>query len=180
MMALDAQILLGALGIFLLRIIGVSVSTVRVLITVQGRRFVSSVLGFFEALVFAVALGSVVSQLDNLWNLMAYCLGFAVGTYVGMWIEQKFIVNYVTINVISAHQAHEIAAYVRKAGFGATEAWGQGAEGIVGSVRIVVQRRDVQRVVNCVNEIDADAFVTMDETRSVRHGWLPSGRSGRV
>lgn len=176
----DMQLILGALAIFFLRIIGVSISTVRVLITVQGKRFISSVLGFFEALVFAVALGSVVSQLDNLWNLLAYCLGFAVGTYVGMWLEQRFIVNYVTVSVVSAHKAHQIADAVRKAGFGATEAWGQGAQGLVGSVRIVIQRRDVTKVIECVNAIDEDAFVTLDETRAVRHGWLTTPGRGRA
>ncbi len=179
-MPVDAQLLLGALGIFALRIVGISIATIRVLITVQGRRFVSSFLGFFEALVFAVALGSVVNELDNVVNLMAYCLGFAVGTYVGMWMEEKFIVNYVTIHVVSPHNAHPIADAVRKAGFGATEAWGQGAKGLVGSVRIVVLRRDVRRVITCVNEVDPEAFITMDETRAVRHGWLTTTPRGRA
>ena len=179
-MTVDTQLLLGALGIFALRILGISISTVRVLITVQGRRFVSSFLGFFEALVFALALGSVVNELNNLLNLMAYCLGFAVGTYVGMWIEEKFIVNYVTIMAVSPHNAHQIADAVREAGFGATEAWGQGAKGLVGSVRIVVLRRDVQKVIACVNRVDPDAFVTLDETRAVRHGWLMGPGRGRA
>jgi len=175
-MAVEAQIL-GALGIFALRILGVSISTVRLLITVQDRRLLSSVLGFFEALIFAVALGSVVSQLDNLWNLTAYCLGFAVGTYVGMLLEARFVTNFATINIVSARCAHEIAERVRQAGFGATEMAGQGGSGQVGSVRIVVKHQDVQRVLDCVNEVDARAFITLDETRAVRHGYLPDGRS---
>ncbi|GAB4570807.1 MAG: hypothetical protein Kow0077_05850 [Anaerolineae bacterium] len=176
-MSVDVQLLLGAGAIFLLRILGVSISTVRLLIMVQGRRLLSAALGFLEALVFTVALGSVVSQLSNLWYLTAYCLGFAVGTYLGMWLESRFITNFVTVNVVSTHNAHVIAEAVRKAGFGATEAWGQGAQGLVGQVRIVVLRRDVPRVVDIVNAQDENAFITFDETRAVRHGWLPAGRS---
>jgi uncharacterized protein YebE (UPF0316 family) len=176
-MTLDGQVLLGALAIFALRILGVSVSTLRILITVQGRRLLSSVMGFFEALVFAVALGSVVTELGNLWNLTAYCLGFAVGTYVGMMLENKLITNFVTVNVISPHNAHHIATAVREAGFGATETWGQGAEGLVGAVRIVCNRRDLTNVLEVINKVDADAFVTLDETRAVRHGFLRLGRS---
>ncbi len=175
-MALETQ-LLGALGIFALRILGVSISTVRMLITVRGRRLLSSFLGFFEALIFAVALGSVVSQLDNLWNLIAYCLGFAVGTYIGMLLEARFVTNFATVNVVSAQCAHQIAERVRKAGFGATEMTGQGVSGLVGAVRIVVRHRDIQRVIDCVNEVDPRAFITLDETRAVRHGYLPDGRS---
>ena len=68
-MTLDGQVLLGALAIFALRILGVSVSTLRILITVQGRRLLSCVMGFFEALVFAVALGSVVTALSEFYRV---------------------------------------------------------------------------------------------------------------
>ena len=171
-MTLDTQILLGALAIFGLRIFGVAISTVRMLIMVQGRRLFSSALGFLESLVFAVAIGSVVTQLDNLWNMLAYCVGFAVGTYVGMMLETRFITNFLTVNIVSAHEAHRIADAVREVGFGATEGWGQGAEGLVGSVRVVVQRRDVKHVVEVVSKVDAGAFVTVDETRAVSHGYI--------
>lgn len=171
-MTIDSQIVIGALIIFALRILGVAISTVRMLILVQGRKGLSSVLGFFETLVFALAIGPVVNELNNIWNLMAYSGGFAVGTYVGMMIEARFIVNFVTVTAVSAHDSHKIADAIREAGHGATEAWGQGADGLVGSVRTVLRRREVQRVVKVINEIDPDAFVTMDETRAVRHGYV--------
>jgi uncharacterized protein YebE (UPF0316 family) len=171
-LTLDTQILLGALAIFGLRIFGVAISTVRMLIMVQGRRVWSSALGFLESLVFAVAIGSVVTQLDNVWNMLAYCGGFAVGTYVGMMLETRFIINFLTVNIVSAHEAHRIAKAVREVGFGATEGWGQGADGLVGSVRVVVQRRDVKRVVDAVSQVDPGAFITLDETRAVSHGYI--------
>lgn len=171
-MTLTSEMVLGFLGIFGLRILGVSISTVRMLILIQGRRSLSAFLGFFESLVFAMALGSVVTQLDNIPNLLAYCLGFAAGIYVGMWLEQKFIVNFVTVNVVSLKLAHHIAETVREAGYGATETWGQGAEGIVGAVRIVCQRKEVQQVLNHVTGVDEDAFITLDETRGIRHGYV--------
>ncbi len=175
-MTLDSGVLLGALLIFALRVLGVSIATVRMLITVRGRLLLSVVMGFFEALVFAVAIGKVVTQLDNFWYMMAYCGGFALGTYIGMVIEARFLTNFVTVNVVSPHKAHEIAAAVRQSGFGATEGWGQGAEGVVGWVRIVVLRRDARKIIDCVNAVDEGAFITMDETRAVRHGYLRTGR----
>jgi len=169
---LDTQILLGALVIFGLRIFGVAISTVRMLIMIQGRRLWTVLLGFLESLVFAVAIGSVVTQLGNLWNMLAYCGGFAVGIYVGMLLEARLITNFLTVNIVSAHEAHRIAEVVREEGFGATEGWGQGADGLVGSVRVVVQRRDVKRVVEVVSLVDAGAFITLDETRAVSHGFI--------
>jgi uncharacterized protein YebE (UPF0316 family) len=168
----EGQVLLGALAIFGLRIFGIAISTVRMLIMVQGRRFWSSVLGFLEALVFAVAIGGVVNELDNFWNMLAYCGGFSVGTYLGMVLEDWVITSFVSVNIVSKEHAHAVAEAIRKAGFGATESWGQGAVGMVGLVRAVVNRRDVPRVVECVNAIDPQAFVTLDETRGVMRGFL--------
>ena len=78
-----------------------------------------------------------------------------------------------TVNIVSAHDAHRIAEAVRESGFGATEGWGQGAGGMVGSVRVVVQRRDVKPVVDVVSRVDPGAFITLDETRAVSHGFVP-------
>lgn len=176
-MTIDTSILLGALAVFALRLIGVSIATVRMLILVQGRKLLSSALGFFESLVFAVAIGSVVTQLDNVWNLLAYCGGFAVGTYLGMALESRFVTNFLTINVVSVERASQIAEAVRAAGFGATESRGRGAKGEVGSVRVVTRRREVQSVVDIVTRIDPEAFITLDETRAMRHGYLRAGRA---
>lgn len=175
-MDLDTTILLGALAIFALRVVAVTISTVRMLILVQGRRFLSTVMGFFESLLFAVALGGVVTQLDNVWNLMAYSLGFATGTYLGMVLEARVVTNFLTVNIISPKHAHKIAEAIRAAGFGATEMIGVGADGMVGSVRAVVRRSESRQVLDVVNRIDGDAFVTLDETRAIRHGWLRAGR----
>lgn len=175
-MSVDSQIVIGAFVIFLLRVVGMSVSTLRMLVMIQGRRLVSIALGFIESLLFAVALGAVVTQLDNIWNLLAYCLGFSAGIYVGMLVEGRVIVNFMTVNIVSPEQAEKIADAIRQLGFGATISWGQGVAGQVGSVRVVCQRRDVKSVTVCVQQIDGDAFITLDETRAVRHGYLPAHR----
>ena len=81
--------LLGALLIFCLRLIGVSVGTVRMLMAVRGRRLVAGVMGFFEVTIFLVAISQVLTNIGNWWNVLGYAGGFAVGTILGMTIEKK-------------------------------------------------------------------------------------------
>ena len=166
------QVLLGALLIFILRVLGVTLSTVRLLLMTRGMKVISSVLGFFEVLVYALAIGKVVQDLNNLPYLMSYCLGFSVGTLLGMWLEGRMAIGFATLWVISPGQSHEVAEAIRAAGYGATESIARGKDGIVGTVKVVVRRRDVETVCTTVRSIAPDAFVTVEETRRVQRGYL--------
>lgn len=168
--------LLVAAAIFFLRVIGNMITTVRLVTIVHNQRLGALVLGVLESLVFALALGSVVTNLDNLWNLGAYSFGYAIGGYLGMILEQRLVQRFVRVLIISPTRAHEMATAIREAGFGATESTGMGARGSVGSVTVVVGHRDVGRLSRIVHTIDRDAFVTIDELRSISRGYFRMAR----
>ncbi len=169
---MDPDTLLTAGGIFLLRVVGNMLTTVRLVLIVRGQKLSSAGLAVIETLIFAIALGSVVSNLTNVWNLGAYSVGFAVGGYLGMTLEQRLIQRFVSVHVISPRYSHEIAIAIRQAGFGATETYGQGAEGQVGAVTAVVTHRDVDAVVGVVKTVDPKAFVMLEELRGISQGYF--------
>jgi uncharacterized protein YebE (UPF0316 family) len=176
-MTLD--VLLGTLLIFALRVLGVALSTIRVLLMTRGMKQASAVLGFFEVLVYAVAIGKVVQDLTNLPYLLSYCLGFSVGTLVGMWLEERMAIGYATIRVISPGRGHTVVEAIRRAGHGATEDREMGKDGAVNTVTVVVRRRDVDDVCEIVRDVSPNAFVTIEETRAVQHGYLRATRHAR-
>lgn len=167
---MDLETLAVAGGIFVLRVIGNVITTLRLVLIVRGEKLWSSIAGTIEALIFAVALGGVVSSLDNIWNLTAYSVGYGVGGYVGLVIEGRLVTRFVSVRIISQKRAHDIAVAVREAGYGATESLGQGAAGTVGTVTVVVRHRQVNDVVRVANQIDPAAFVTMEELRGIERG----------
>lgn len=169
---MDFEIVLAAGGIFVLRVVGNMFTTLRLVMIVRGQKVFSAALGVMESLVFAVALGSVVSNLDNVWNLAAYSAGYAVGGYLGMTLEERLIQRFISIQAVSMRRAHDIACAIREAGFGATESWGEGAEGHHGMVTIVVGHQLVQAVVKIVEEVDPKAFITTSELRGIAHGYF--------
>jgi uncharacterized protein YebE (UPF0316 family) len=173
------EILLAALLIFLLRVVGISLSTVRVLLTMRGRKMWSAVLGFFEVLVYVLALGQVVQNLSNVWNILAYCLGFSVGTVVGMWIEERLAIGYATVRVISVEHAPAVAEAIRGAGHGATEGLAHGSQGMVGTVKTVVRRKEVVPICQLIQKVDPQAFVTVEETQTVQRGYIRLARQER-
>ena len=95
-----------------------------------------------------------------------------MGGYLGLVAEQRLITRYVAAQIISPQYSHEIAEAVREAGFGATEGWGQGASGVVGSVTVVVIHRQLDQLLSVVHRVDSAAFVTMEELRGVSKGYI--------
>jgi uncharacterized protein YebE (UPF0316 family) len=164
------EILLGAVLIFCLRLIDVSMGTVRILIAVRGRRLLAGVIGFFEITIFLVAISQVVTNIGNWWNVVAYAAGFATGTIVGMTIENRLAIGLAEVNIVSMGMGTEIAEALREEGYGATEFLGAGQANIVDTVRTVVRRREVPSVMALASALDDEAFVTVSEMKSAYGG----------
>lgn len=171
------NVVLGSLLIFVVRVISIALSTVRVLIMGRSNRLIVAVIAFIEALTFALTFGVVASNLSNVWYLVSYSGGFAAGTWVGTSIEEWLGQGYQTIHIVSVSNSLQIAKKIRDAGFGATRTSGEGTTGTVGMIFVVARRKNVPQIVKVVTDIDPKAFVTIGEARSVARGYLGYGRS---
>ena len=165
---------LEALLIFALRLLGLTIGTLATLMTVQGRRFYAVVTNSLSALVYVVAIGRVVANLNNVWNILAYCLGVAAGTLVGMLWEQRMALGFAEVRFICAGTGDELAEKLREAGFGVTELYGHGRENAVGIVQAIVPRKNVDAVLAVGKSVDENAIVTVTEARIVRHAYWES------
>ena len=103
------EILLGALLIFCLRFIDVSMGTVRLLMAMRGRRLVAGLIGFIEVSIYVVAISQVVTNIGNWWNVLGYAGGFAMGTIVGITIEKMLAIGLAEVNIISMGMCMHIA-----------------------------------------------------------------------
>ncbi len=172
---LTSQVLFGALFIFALRVIGITISTVRVLIMMRGKKAAAFVAGFFEVLTYVVAIAEVVNNLDNVWNVLGYCLGFSVGTLLGMMVDERTATGFTNIRIISRYKAQSIIEAIHEAGHGATVGWGHGRGGTVGMIVAVVRRKETYLICDIVETIDPNAFITIEDARSVRRGHMQIG-----
>ena len=164
----------GPLLIFVLRIFDVSLSTLRILLSMRNQRVLVPIIGFFEVLIWIFAVGSAIRNLESMWHVLGYAGGFATGNIVGLWIEGKLAIGLATLRIISRAGGVEMAEALRERGYGVTEFFGQGREGRVEIVYTAVARREIPRVLDEVARWDPDAFVTVEEPREVRRGWMHS------
>jgi uncharacterized protein YebE (UPF0316 family) len=157
--------------IFLLRVGDMTLDTLRVLVVMRGRKGIAWVLGFFQALIFVVAIGSVLSNLDNPLNVLGYAAGFATGNVLGMWIEERLAIGHVQVSIVSPRLGNAIAERLRAEGYGITEIPARGRDGAVSLLSASVLRKHVDKIHKLVNEIDPNAFVTAEDVRPVRRGF---------
>jgi uncharacterized protein YebE (UPF0316 family) len=162
----------GPLIIFGLRIVDVSLSTLRMLLAMRGGKTIAPIIGFFEVLLWIIAVGSAVRHLDSPLHLLGYAGGFATGTYVGLRIEEKIAFGMALVRVVSQHGGVELAEALRERGFGVTEQAGYGRDGRVEILYAALRRRDLPAVYEEVQTWDPEAFVTVEEPRAIHRGWM--------
>ena len=169
---MDTATLLWALGIFIARVVSVSLGTLRILLNVRGHKFLAAFIGFFEVLIFVLVIGRVVQDIGNVWNVLAYAGGFSIGSLVGALIEEKMALGYGIVRIVSRDKGHLIAQALRDAGYGVTDIHGEGLSGPVSILNVVTRRRDVPAVVELANRLDDQAFITVEGASRVYRGYL--------
>ncbi|SDZ08806.1 Uncharacterized protein YebE, UPF0316 family [Proteiniborus ethanoligenes] len=174
------EAILGYLFIFGARIVDVSMSTIRMLMVVQGRRKQAAIIGFFEVIVYIVALNRVVNGLTNPGNLLAYALGYASGNFIGSYIEEKIALGNLTAQVILKDVANNsekeisIIDELRANGFGVTVIVGQGKEGPKSILNIGLKRKDLDKLHKLLANLDKEAFITVSTTKLISGGYFPN------
>ena len=163
----------GALLIFGLRLTDVPIGTLKTVLMVRGMRMAATLLGLLEVTVWITAMGKVMGQLDNPWNVAGYALGYSAGTWLGMWIESRLAFGSVEVHTISMTKSKELADFIRSAGYGVTRFQGFGESGPVCIVGTIVERKHLDGLLKRIREIDPNAFVTVDGTRKVIGGYRP-------
>ena len=159
------------LAIFLLRVGDMSLDTMRILFVIRSRRIPAWILGFLQSTVWVIAITSVLSNLDNLWNIVAYGSGFATGNVIGMALEEILAIGHSHVRIISSRMGSAIVEALRGAGYAATEVAGRGKDGTVAVISTSVRRRDIAKVQKEISQIDPQAFVTVEDIRPLNRGF---------
>jgi uncharacterized protein YebE (UPF0316 family) len=148
--------------IVLARITDVSLDTIRMVSVIQGRRLFAATLGFFQATVFICAVAKVLLNVDQPVYAVAYGLGFAAGTYLGMVIEQRLAFGKQLVFLLTA-KGSELANVLRAGDYRVAEIKGNTPEGDRTILCVEIARRDAQKLIRLASAIDVRcAFIVHD------------------
>ncbi len=160
-----------ALLIFSLRILDVSLGTLRTLAVVQGHLKASMVLGFFEILVWVTAISQAVLRLpDSPVLALAYAGGFAAGNACGIMLDRHLAVGSCVVRIITGADENRVAGRLRELGRVVTTFRGRGHDGERTLLFTTCTRRDLETIVKSAREVDPALFYTVERFTRADHG----------
>jgi uncharacterized protein YebE (UPF0316 family) len=162
--------------IFSTRICDVTLDTLRIIYVSRGLKFLAASIGFIEVLIWLFAITQIFKNLTNPLYYVAYAGGFAMGNFVGIFIEERMAIGTVVIRAITQKDATELIALLRSAGYGVTHVDAHGAQGPVKVIFTIVKRKDVDHVLGIIKSKNPLAFYTVEDVRSVREGVFQPSR----
>lgn len=160
----------------------VSFFTIRMILTLKGYRYMAASISMIEIVIYVVGLGLVLDNLDKIQNLIAYAVGYGIGVIVGMKIEEKLAIGYITVNVITAdYKNNDLSNKIREKGFGVTDWMAQGLEGDRMALQILTPRKYELKLYDTIKQLDPKAFIIAYEPKTIHGGfWVKSVKKGRL
>jgi len=166
--------------IFFARICDVTIGTMRIIFVSKGHRNIAPFLGFFEVFIWILAIGQIMSHLNNFRCYIAYAAGFATGNYIGMLVEEKLAMGTLIIRIITPKDATELLDNLHNLGFGATSIDATGRDGKVNIIYTIVNRKQLKNVEEVILKFNPHAFYSMEDLRTVKNGILSGKMSSEI
>ena len=165
--------------IFMARICDVSINTIRIIYMLGGRRYTSTILGFFESLIWLLAISQIFKHLDNWVCYVAYPAGFASGIFVGMLMEERIAYGKVIVRIITRKDVIQLIQFLNANGFRYTKVVAEGPDGHENLVFTVLQRERLDDLLKKLKEILPTAFYTIEKVKAAAEsGALPEEKGG--
>lgn len=164
--------LLAGLFVFTMRVIDMSLDTLRLLFVMRGRKFLAGGIGVIQATVFILAVSTVLRGPLDPFTVAGYALGFGAGVIIGMLAEQRLALGHAMLRVYSPASGPAIAEALRAARFAVTEFTAHGRDGEITVINSAIARRDIGKTQDIIKQIDPGAFITVDEIQPLQRGYF--------
>ena len=160
--------------IFFVRILDVSLGTVRMIITVKGNKLVASLIGFFEILVWFLIVKEALNTTEtSIFIALSYSLGYATGTYIGGILSDKFVSGTLSVQVILSNNNHKIVDKIREEGFAVSVVNVEGKEDHDKYMLFMeIDKKKINQLKYLIKSLDSKAFVAVNETKMVENGFF--------
>jgi len=165
--------------IVLSRIADQTIGTLRLVYLSKGYKGLAPIMGFFEVLIWIIAVSQIFQQLDNYFYYFAYALGFALGNYLGLRIEEKLSLGKVVIRVFPKSNTDEIVNELSDKRYGLTIMDAYGTRGPVKVIFSIINRKNLDDFLQTIRKFDDHTFYTIEDVRTSAEGVFPLAEKRR-
>ena len=161
---MSASVALTCVLIVLARVTDVSLDTVRTASIVQGRRVFSAALGFFEALIYIAVVAQVLRDFDHPVYAIAYGAGYALGTYLGIVVEQHLAFGTQLAWFVTS-KGGAMSEALDGAGYPVARVEGRARRDDVSIFYVEVPRRRTRQLMLMARSADGACFCAVNDLR---------------
>ena len=167
------------LFIFFARILDVSINTIRIIYVLAGKKYIATILGFFESLIWLLAIRQIFNHLDNMYSYIAYPAGFACGILVGMKIEERIALGKLIIRIISKESITPFKNYLIENDLRFSLIQSEGAAGEECILFTVIKREQLSELEDVLRKHVPNAFYTVESVKAANEAGLMPERPSR-
>ncbi|MBN1184516.1 MAG: DUF2179 domain-containing protein [Bacteroidales bacterium] len=153
--------------IFAARIVDVTIDTLRIVYITKGNKILAPVLGFFQILIWLIAITRIMKNIDNIACYFAYAAGFAAGNYIGLILEEKFAMGIQMIRIVTQVDASQLINKLHSNGLSTTSVEADSNQGKVHIIFLIVQRTRINSIITLIKLFNPKAFYSIEDIRSV-------------
>ncbi len=153
--------------IFFARVCDVSLDTIRIINVNQNNRWVAALLGFFQVMIWLLAVKQVMQNLNNFYYYFFYAGGFAAGNFIGLMIQEKLVKGIVLIRVISSQGLSLLADQLMMLDIQSTQMEGVAHDQTQKTFLMlaIVNRKRAQQVVDTIERTYPGVFYSVQDIR---------------
>ncbi|MBF8984726.1 DUF2179 domain-containing protein [Lutibacter sp. B2] len=158
--------------IIIIQLLYVPMLTLRTICMVKNLKLFTAIFGFAESLIYIFGLAIVLSGEQKAIEMIVYSFGFAMGLVVGIYVEQKLAIGFLSIQVNINHMNTDLIDILRNQGFGVTVYSVEGKLGERKKLDILTKRKRESELIKLVYQYEPEAFIIAYEPKMFRGGYL--------
>lgn len=159
--------------IFIARMSDVTLATLRNIFLSKSVKYIVPFLGFIEVLIWLLAISQIMRNLHNPVCFLAYALGYSLGIFVGIKIEERLALGLQIMRIFTHQGPDELRQILTQHDYGVTVIDAHGTKGPVKILLTIVKRKDINTIRELIKQHHPDAFYTIEDIRSVSKGVFP-------
>ena len=164
------------LFIFFGKILEVTLATMRHVLINRGERNKGTILSVFEVIIWVIITGTVLNGFtSDIWKIVVFCAAFALGNFLGSYVEGKLALGLSTMQVISPdpESCKTLADTLRSNGLAVTVIDGEGKDGAKRKVMIIhLKRNKISQTVKLIRSISDKSVIAVSDLKVIHGGFI--------
>lgn len=159
--------------IFLARTCDVTLATLRNIFLSKNIRYIIPFIGFFEVLIWLIAVSQIIRNLHNVMCYISFAGGYSMGIFLGIKIEERLALGMQMLRIVTSNDPRDLLKTLNANNFGSTVVDAHGSKGPVKIIFTIIKRKDLELVAQLINDHNPSAFYSVEDIRSARQGVFP-------